>query len=64
LTLTWDNDVAFWNLGLNAYVDAYLSNSWLGLRSTKILSLYGANMFSASIAVSCSCDYVQSYDLL
>ncbi|KAJ8445155.1 hypothetical protein Cgig2_029527 [Carnegiea gigantea] len=64
LTLRWNNDVVFWSSGLNASVEANLSNPQLGLQSIGILSLYDASIPSGSVVVAYSSDYAESGNIL
>lgn len=64
LTLRWNNDVVFWSSGLNASVNANLSNPQLGLQSIGILSLYDASIPSGSVVVAYSSDYAESGNIL
>ena len=64
LTLRWNNDVVFWSSGLNASVNANLSNPQLGLQSIGILSLYDATIPSGSVIVAYSSDYAEPGNML
>ncbi|KMT20045.1 hypothetical protein BVRB_1g000640 [Beta vulgaris subsp. vulgaris] len=63
LTLQWNNNVVYWSLGLNASINANLSNPRLGLQSLGILQLYDVSI-RGSVNMAYGSDYAEFGDFL
>ncbi|KAL6962070.1 hypothetical protein U1Q18_037024 [Sarracenia purpurea var. burkii] len=62
LTLSWNDSIVYWNLGLNSSVNTNLTSPTLQLQSIGILSLFDQSLASAVI-VAYSSDYADAGDI-
>ncbi|KAK6939796.1 Protein kinase domain [Dillenia turbinata] len=63
LTLTWNDSIVYWTMGLNSSVNVTLTSPSLGFQSIGILSLYDQRL-SVPYIMAYSSDYAEGSDIL
>ncbi|KAK6938491.1 Bulb-type lectin domain [Dillenia turbinata] len=63
LTLTWNDSIIYWTMGLNSSVNVSLTSPSLGFQSIGILSLYDQRL-SVPYIMAYSSDYAEGSDIL